>query len=109
MEIKDWVARELAAVESRLADAPPTCQLDRRRASSASAKQIEGRHVMLRRAARLLETGQALDALRVEADKARVLLASDQGIARDPAWRAYSTGVLAAFEELQQQLTGGTR
>jgi hypothetical protein len=109
MEVKDWIARELAAVEALLAGAPPSCQLDRQRASSASAKQLEGRHVVLRRAARLLDTGQALDALQAEADKARILLASDQGIAQDPAWRAYSTGVLTAFEELQQQLASSGR
>lgn len=84
MEVKDWIARELAAAEALLAGAPPSCQIDPQRASSAGAKQVE-------------------------ADNARVLLASDQGIARDPAWRAYSTGVLTAFEEVQQQLASSGR
>ena len=100
MAVPDWLSVEIAALEASLQGQGPTCQLDRQHATPASLKQTEGRYAILRRAARLLELGQSLATLDSEAHKARTALASNQGLARDPAWRAYFTGVLGAMADL---------
>jgi hypothetical protein len=102
-----WLSIEIANIEAALQGLGPTCQLDRQRASPPSLKETEGRYFILRRAARLLERGEPLALLVAEADKARIFLSSGEGLARDPTWVAYFTGVLRAVEDLQRQL-GGT-
>ena len=100
------MATEIGVVEARLQCSGPTCQLDRHGASPPSLKATEGRYFILRRAARLLELGQPLDALTAEADKARAFLAVDKGLARSRAWAAHFKGVLDAVEALQRQTDG---
>lgn len=106
MELHDWLTTEVALVEARLQGQAPVCQLDRLGASPPSLKEAEGRYFVLRRAARLLELGQPLQALAAEADKARAFLAVKDGPARNRAWAAYFKGVLDAVEELGRQRGG---
>jgi len=108
MNLNEWLSGEIAVVEALLAGAGPTCQLDRQGASPPSLKEAEGRYFILRRASRLLELGQPLDGLATEADKAREFLAADEGLARNPAWRAYFKGVLDAVQALRQQADGAS-
>ncbi len=103
MDLNTWLSIEIAEVEARLQGSGPTCQLDRQGGSPPSLKEAEGRYFVLLRAARLLETGQPLDALAAEVDKARAFLAAGEGLARNRAWAAYFKGVLGAMEELQQR------
>ena len=106
MDLNTWLSVEIAAVEARLQGSGPTCQLDRQGASPPNLKETEGRYFVLRRAARLLELGQPLDALTTEAEKARAFVATDEGLARNRAWAAYFRGVLDAVEALQAQAGG---
>lgn len=106
MDLKTWLSIEISGVEARLQGSGPTCQLDRQGASPPTLKETEGRYFVLRRAARLLELGQPLDPLAVEAEKARAFLAADEGLARNLAWAAYFQGVLDAVEALRQRAAG---
>ena len=106
MDLEDWLTTEIALVEARLQGQGPTCQLDRQGASPPSLKEVEGRYFVLRRAARLIELGQPLQALAAEADKARTFLGVDEGLARNRAWAAYFKGVLDAVEDLRRQRGG---
>ncbi len=103
MDLKAWLSVEIAEVEARLQNTGPTCQLDRQGITPPSLKETEGRYFVLRRAARLLELGHALDPLRAEADKAHAFLAADAGLVRNRAWAAYFAGVLKAVEEVSMQ------
>lgn len=110
VDLITWLSVEIAEVEARLQNTGPTCQLDRQGISPPSLKEAEGRYVVLRRAARLLEQGQPLDPLHAEADKARAFLAADAGLARNRVWAAYFAGVLKAVEDVSRQagaLRGG--
>lgn len=106
MDVNTWLSAEIADVEARLQGSGPICQLDRQGASPPSLKETEGRYFILRRAARMLELGQPLDALTEEASKARAFLAADEGLARNRAWAAYFKGVLEAVEALLRQADG---
>ena len=103
VELRTWLAAEVAQVEALLQGSGPTCQLDRQHASPPSLKALEGRYFVLRRAARLLETAQPLQALAAEADKARAVLAGDAGLARQAGWVAYSQAVLDAVRAVQDR------
>jgi hypothetical protein len=102
-ELLTWLAAEISGVEALLQGSGPTCQLDRQHASPPSLKALEGRYFVLRRATRLLETGQPLQALAAEADKARTVLAANTGLARQAAWVAYSQAVLDAVQALHER------
>ncbi len=106
MDLNTWLSAEIEQLEALMQDAAPTCQLDRQGASPPSVKEREGRYVVLRRAVRLLQNGQALQALADEADKARAFLSADAGLARNAAWAAYFKGVLGAVEEVQARAAG---
>lgn len=103
MDLNTWLPVEIFEVEARLQGSGPTCQLDRQGASPPGLKEAEGRYFVLRRAARLLERGESLQALSAETDKARAFLAADEGLARNRSWAAYFKGVLEAAKELEQQ------
>lgn len=103
MDLDDWLTEEIGLVEARLRGQGPVCQLDRQGASPPNLKEAEGRYFVLRRAARLIELGQPLQALDAEAEKAHAFLGADMGLARTPAWAAYFMGVLDAVEDLLRQ------
>lgn len=108
MDLSEWLAREIEAVEARLQGHGPVCQLDRKGESPPPLKQAEGRYFVLRRAARLLERGEGLGALEGEYQKARAFAEAGGGIAADPVWAAYFRGVLEAVEQLRALQRDGT-
>jgi hypothetical protein len=103
LDLRNWLAAEVAQVEALLQGSGPTCQLDRKHASPPSLKALEGRYFVLRRATRLLETAQPLQALAAEAEKASAVLAADSGLARQADWVAYSQSVLEAVRAVQDR------
>lgn len=107
MGLNEWLAGELAAVEARLQGHGPVCQLDRKGESPPSLKESEGRYFVLRRAARLLERGENLDALESEYRKAQAFVRGGGAVAADPVWAAYFRGVLKAVEELRGRVREG--
>jgi hypothetical protein len=101
MDMSEWLAREIAAVEARLQGHGPMCQLDRKGASPPSLKESEGRYAVLRRAARLLARGDGLDALEDEYQRAQAFTQGGSAVASDPVWTAYFRGVREAVEQLR--------
>lgn len=101
MDLSEWLTREIEAVEARLHGHGPVCQLDRKGESPPPLKEAEGRYFVLRRAARLLERGESLDALESEYQKAQGFTRADGAIAADPVWLAYFRGVLEAVEQMR--------
>jgi len=102
MDLGDWLAREFVAVETQLAANPPLCALDRRGAAPRGLKELEGRYAALRRARRLLETGEDLALLDGEVSKAQRMSRVGGGEA-SPQWAGYARGVSEAVAEIRKR------
>lgn len=104
MPLSAWLDAEIADVEERLAANPPMCTLDRQGAATQGLKELEGRHAILRRARRLLETGGDLAMLEHEVRKAQAI--ADASRNASPQWRGYANGAATALADLRCRVDG---